>query len=852
MFRYFVRNKHGYVTVMLIAMLISVLFFNTTFLEISRYKAIEKLYGEIQENAAFSILANYDRDLFTKYGLLAVEDDIGAEKLMEYIMADINGGAGDINRADAFLGGSAIEADLQKLYFLSQREVFINQVNEFCAYRAPIAIINNGLNLEDTLNQLISDLEEAIPALESFNSFADAADKTLDAYQGMIDFVQEVEDTYFPAVENLVAAIKDFNDAVREREELKERIESQKEANEEAIANGNYDAVVDTAEMESRLEGLYTKVENLANATKEALDMMSQAVESYGEIKDGFLDAFEAMKEAEQSWSLEGAKADEDTGEMAQTMEDTYEDSKEKTKEATDKIESYDESFLEGIKNQMEQTKGELSGSGETMGELSVDADNPYNVRMDGNLQEASDQLEAHIEEAEQEIQEKNEDSEDGSISLKDIVKVTKLLVEITATGGRFNIDCTENVNVELVELQYSQNPYAVSDKNYIDGLISDAEATLGVDIDTNEAFRENQTFSALETSLAQLSEKSKTLQENLQSFEITSMKLKSLITQLKSVIVSVGEFFKAALNAIGALTAAAGSGLMNIIYKKVYAATYATEMFTNRSSSFEEDKRMNGSEYTDYGGDTNGEVFSMANAEFVYAGTRSEIANQELAFLSIYGLRIFANIPAILTDTTLHEVSVDIAAIPFVGPVLAVVLYVLIITAEAYLDMIFMIYGEEGGSIIKTKGYLNFSGKGIKELISQVEGMLGELKLGSGGGEGTGDGNSGSGSKVQVTKSLKETWKSSLSDAKDGLTKWNYKEHLFVTLCLFKSADDMYKNEAKLIQMQLDKDKDEEFRLSNMATFVRTDTTVSYKPMLPVPYYGDGIPIRKLYYTGY
>lgn len=841
MLGYFVRNKHGYVTVMLIAMLISVLFFNTTFLEISRYKAIGNLYGEIQENAAFSILANYDRDLFTKYGLLAVEDDIDADKLTEYIMADINGNAGDINRADTFLGGSAIETDLQKLYFLSQREVFINQINEFCAYRAPIAVVNNGLNLEETLNQLISDLEEAIPALESFNSFVDAADKMLDAYQGMIDFVKELEDKYFPAVENLIAAIKDFNDAVRERDELKERIDSQKAANEEAAANGNDDAVVDTAELESQLESLCTKVENLATATKEALDAMSEAIESYEEIRKSFLEALEAMEEAEQGWSLEGAKTDEDTGEMAETMEDTYEDSKRKMREATSKIEAYDESFLEGIRSQMEQTEGELSGSGESMEELSVDEDNPYNVLMDGNLKDASGQLEAHIEEAEQELQEESEDSEDGSITMKDIVKVTKLLVEITATGGRYNIDCTENINVELVELQDSQNPYAAADKSYIDSKITDAEATLGVDIDTNEAFRENQVFSGLETALAELSDKSKTLQENLQSFEITNLKLQSLITQLKGIIVSVGEFFKAALNAIMALTQAAGAELMKVIYKKVYAATYATEMFTNRSSSFEEDKRMNGSEYTDYGDDTNGEVFSMANAEFVYAGTTSERANQELTFLSIYGLRIFANIPAILMDSTLHEVSVGIAAIPIVGPVLAVVLYVLIITAEAYLDMIFMIYGEEGVSIIKTKGYLNFSGKGIKELISQVEGMLGELKQG---GEG--------GSKKQVTKSLKETWKSSLNDAKDGLTKWNYKDHLFVTLCLFKSADGMYKNEAKLIQMQLDKDKDEQFRLSNMATFVRTDTTVRYKPMLPVPYYGDGIPIRKLYYTGY
>lgn len=846
MFSYFVKNRHGYVTVMLIAMLISVLFFNTSFLEIARYRALEKLYGEIQENAAFSILANYDRDLFSKYGLLAVEDDVDTDKLVEYILADINGAAGDGNKADTFFGGSAVRADLQKLYFLSQQDVFENQINEFCAYRAPISVINNGLNLEETLNQLISDLEDSLSALENFNQFADAADKTLDAYQGMIDFVNDLEDTYFPAAEALVEAINSFNEAVKKREELKARIESQKRTNEEAMENGNSDAVVDISGLENELTGIYAEIEKLAGAVQGAIGTMKEAVDNYQEIHEQFSEAFDAMIEAEQSWSLDSAKEDEDTGDMAQAMENTYEDSKEKTQQEMNRIEKYDDTFLTDVKGKMDRTKAELDNvDGESVGELSVDSTNPYNVLMDGNLEEANNQLKNHIEEAEKELDDKNDDDEDGGISLNDIVKVTKLLVEITLCGGRFNIDCQENIEIETLNFENSPNPYDGADKNYIDGLIQDVESTLDIEVDTNKSYKENQTYSALETALKNLSAKSKELQDSFRSFEIKNTKLTAMITQLKAVIVSVGDFFKAAINAINALIQYATEGLMKLIYKKVYAATYATEMFTNRSSSFENDKRMNGTEYTDYGEDTNHEVFYMANAEYVYSGTDSEIANQELTFLSIYGLRIFANIPAILTDTTLHEVSAEIAAIPFVGPVLAIVLYVLIITAEAYLDMIFMIYGGDGVSIIKATGYLNFSGKGIDDLIEQVEGMIGQLQL-EGGGE------SEDGSKIQATKSLKDKMKGSLKDAGDNLTKWNYKEHLFVVLCLFKSADDMYQNEARLIQMQLDKDKDEDFRLSNMATFVRTDTTVSYKPMLPVPYYGDGIAIRKLYYTGY
>lgn len=846
MFTYFVKNKHGYVTVMLIAMLISVLFINTTFMEIGRYRSIEKLFGEIQENAAFSVLANYDRDLLENFGLLAVEDDIDSEKFNEYLMANINGiSAEDINKVDAFLGGSEVRADLQKLFFLSQRNVFQNQVNEFCAYRAPVAIINNGLDIETTLQKLIDDLEASLGALESFNQFAQAADKTLDAYQGMINYANQLADEYLPAVSNLIEAINSFNEAVAKREELKKQIEEQIKANEEAEADGRYDDVVDVSAMEAQLPNLYVEVEKMAKALEDAIDTMSEAIDNYEEIHKNFSDAFTAMKEAESGWSLEEAKANQSTGEMAQTMQETYDESKEETQTAVDKMEPYDEGFFEGVKGQMEQTKSQLTGSGESMGEIAIDTENPYNVLMDGNAKEVEIQLRQDIEEAEQSLQETENNDEDGSISFGDIVKVTKLLVEITVCGGQFNIDCNEVINVDTVNFTNVQNSYDSADQSYVNGLLSDVEATLGVEIDTDEEHYGKQTYGELESALQELSRTSGSLQEAFQSFELSGFDLLETIEELGNVLSSIISFFKAAIDAVHALIKHAVDGLMQVICQKAFAATYATEMFTNRSSSFEEDRRMNGSEYTDYGDDTNHEVFVMANAEYVYGGSRSEILNQQLAFLSIYGLRIFANIPAILLDNNLRTVSQAIAEIPYVGPVLAVALYVLIILAEAYLDMIFMIYGEEGVSIVKKDGYLNFSGKGVDELIEQIEGMID--KLGLGGDEGTSDSAGAS-----VTKSLKESWKGTLEEATEGLTRWNYKDHLFVVLCLFKSSRTMYQNEASLIQMQMDKEKDEEFRLANMATFVRTDATVTYKPLLPVPYYGDGIPIRKLYYTGY
>ena len=843
MFIYFVKNKHGYVTVMLIAMLISVLFFNTTFLEIARYKSLEKLYGEIQENAAFSILANYDRDLFENFGLLAVEDDIDSEKLYEYIQADINQGdlATDGNHADSFFGGSEIEADLQKLYFLSQQSVFENQVNEFCAYRAPISMVNNAMDLESTLEELIKNLEDSIAGLNDFTKFMEGAGDMIEAFKDMVDYVKEIKENYLPAVESVSTAIQTFNEAVQNRDDFIAQIEAQKEANEAAIESGNYEAVVDTSEMEAMLPGIYDQVEAAAKDLQSDIVTMSEKTASYLKCWTEFKDGFKQMKEAKKNWTLENAKNDEDIGEMAQTMDETYEETSEEIQLILDKTEPYGEDFFETVGSEMEQTKEQLDGSGETMTKLSVDTSNPYNLKMDGYAESVQEEIDQNVKETEEELK-KEESKEDGnSLTIADLIKIFRLLIEIMETGGTYNIECVENINgIELVDLTAVENAYALQDEAYVDRLLSDVEATLDIKVDTNEEYFGSQTMHELEACLNNLYESTRELQNTFGNFELSLDDFSSLLEELKGMLDTIINFFKAAMEAINALVSYAIEGLMRIIYEKTFAATYATEMFTNRSSSISDDTRLNGSEFKDYGVSTDHEVFVMANAEYVFAGTPSEETNQKLAFMSILGLRIFANIPTILVDKGLESLANLVAAIPYVGPVLSVVLYAAIIVAEAYLDMLFMIYGDEGVSIIKTKGYLNLEGKGIDELEAQLESVIEKLDL-----DGVDDDDG-------APKTLKGKWKKTLSGAGEGLTKWNYKQHLFLVLCLFRSASYMYEKEAQLIQMQLDKEKDEEFRLSNMGTFVRTDTTVYYDPLLPVPYYGDGIAIRKLYYTGY
>lgn len=844
-FKYFIENKHGYVTVMLTVMLISVLFLNTSFIEMGRYRSVERLYGEVQENAAFSILANYDRDLQKNFGLLAIDEEVGNEKFMEYLSTNLNRGSGssDATNMDIFMNKGEIVADLQKLYFLNEKDVFQNQLNEFCSVRAPLAFVNNMLDLQETVDKLIKDLEESIESLESFQSYAEAADKTLDAYSGMVDYVNELADEYLPAADELAEAIRSYNEAIKSKDALLEEIESAKEYNESLNEEGAEGTPIDISAMEEELENCYNNIQECATHLKTCMSIMKSAIDNYDEIHKNFSEKFQAMKDAEASWSLAGAKDNSSTGGMATSMEDTYQKTKENTEESTEKMEKYDTNFFNTVKEDMESAEKQIGDDPYQMKELSVDEENPFNVKMDGEAANTKVALEKDVEEANEKFEEANSDEAD--MSLKDIEKIIKLLINIVVVGGKYNIDYQANVDMSIFDsLGSIANQYGEGDERYVMSLIGSVEDTLEIDISIDENNLGGGTMNSLQQALEKLSNSTT---EMMQAFSNLKLKLGSLkelketIESLKEAFSSLKQFFCDAIAAIRELLSFADS-IMKLIYQKLFAATYATEMFSNRSTVIDGAHRMNGTPMPDYSEDSSGQVFKMANAEFIFGGNNSEKANQIITFYVIYALRVLANIPAILMDSTLAEVAELVAAIPYVGPVLALVLYVGIIAAEAYLDMIFMIYGEGGVSIIKKEGYLNFSGKGIDELEKQIEGLVAALQLDTG----------GSDDNATSTKSIQESWKGTISDAADGITKWDYKDHLFLSLCFFTSTDKMLRNEAKLIQMQMSKEKDKEFRLKNMATFVRTDTTARYKPLLPVPFVEDGIKIRKLYYTGY
>ena len=60
MFSWFIRNRKGSITIMISALLIAVLSMSSTLIEIAKYRSMERVFKEAEENAAFSVLSQYD------------------------------------------------------------------------------------------------------------------------------------------------------------------------------------------------------------------------------------------------------------------------------------------------------------------------------------------------------------------------------------------------------------------------------------------------------------------------------------------------------------------------------------------------------------------------------------------------------------------------------------------------------------------------------------------------------------------------------------------------------------------------------------------------------------------------
>ena len=857
---------------MLSIILIAVLSLNSTLLEIARYRSFERVYKELEENAAFSVLSQYDRDLYKNFGLLAIQADVDKNDLLEYLKANMNAGIQNKNRVESLMTVLEDETEMSKLFNLAEKEVYQMQIDEFCAWRAPAGMLNNTLNLEEVFGDIVGELKNALPILALFQNLSGFAEKLVDMYIKADEYgesAKQLQNDY----KEYKRKVESYNSCISERDSYM----------------GNHSP--DEEDYESGLQSINANLSENAAELKEWNEKVEKSLIDDYEKYQAFMKSFEALQSSgiktvfaaskTEASGIEDETARKNSLEMVENLEKGYKGSEDMGTKLLNSMKQVREDDVLKMRGDLQDQMTEL---GKKTEELQT-ADT-VDIRGESGFWTAVTMAVNTLIEIGRLVKE----IVDAFAMIGDILAI----VEIVETGGG-TFDKNYNNVISSVYLSSlpgqgnvgglrpAKNPYGGQDALTVSQKLEETrEAAELAGFDVNSLNLDDQQMDNV------------MLQNALDNMTKTESKFRAALTELNSklslftplqtlwacynFVVTLIEYIDSLINVANAFIQAFNDNiLMRFLYQKVNAAVYASEMFSNRTTG-SSDKRLNDSSFpVTYQGSIfslpnymvgypteEAEYFDWANGEYILAGNASEIQNQQKAFHLMLLIRMLCNIPAVWNNKGLRDVFTAFAE-SLILFIVGVIIFIVVWLAEAWLDMIFLIYTDGGVDIIKIKGYLDWESTSSRDDFKiKIMELRAKLKGAAASGVNK-DGHALAGIKKELTGANSEPklegWEKVGTKYVKGLTKWNYKDHLFMFYILFLTRDTIYARCADLTEMQMNwqwkKDgKAGPFKLENMATYIRVDSTVRYKPLLPIPIIpglnDNGIDIKLLHYSGY
>ena len=849
MFKHWIENRRGAVTIMLTFLLLAVMSLNSTLIETARYKSLERLYKEMEENAAFSVLSKYDRDLYKSYGLLAVNQMVDEDDFINYLQANMNTENTEANGVDIMLDISADNVEMDKIYNLAQEEVLKMQINEFCAYRAPITIVNEALNIEETIDKIIKDLENTLPVLKLFNKLVKLTEKISDMYVKLYEYkektlaLKSMSDEYKNGIDK-------YNNAVEARDTLIANYEAQSEFEEGEENSSNQ---ISYEEYQKQLENAISQIESEASALRSTIEQLKGALAEQFEAYNDYIESYEAVLGAGvesvlaeatvDAESIEDKKVRDNAKKMISDMSSAYKETESIAEQIKEVFTAQRGENVEYTQLELTTQKESLVGEGSTMGKTDnviIVSANFLTVIVDlllttvGTIEELAEQWSEMLRVLSETLDALKLFTTSGFYD-PELNNVIPSNVYRNLPGKQHGGNELVKVSNEFMADDEAAKNTQIAETEYVANMVNFDTSTL----DTNDRNRENN---ALFNAMNKAVEKWKTLDECIRSLN-RAVGILSVLIAIVDLCVNLVGFITSLIELVEAFIVALASGIMHeLLYQRVYPAVYANGMFSNRTTDLGSDKKLNRSSFADYSAvlDVSDICFDQANGEYILVGSNNEIVNQEGAFVVMLAYRMLCNIGTPLMDATFMEIFTGLCA-TLIGIIFAILLYIAVVVVEAYADMIFLIYGDSGVDAIKLEGYFKFDGSGLDKFAEQAKELVDKTMKAAG---------------VETKKEEQSFGEEYV----EGLLKWNYKDHMLILYMLFLRSEVMYARCADLIEMDMKKKKlrsgKTEFKLSEMATFIRVDSTAEYTPLLPIPTIpglnNEKLQIHNVHYSGY
>lgn len=190
------KLMRGSISILLSVVLTGVLSLGTMLVEAARYQEAKQQLEENSLVSALSILANYDTDMESRFGLYGVNSEtLDANTFLNYMT--YNSDVADEGSANLLSRPYTLTSAKQELrYDLANYMVLERQILEYEKYRGPLNVAEELLDIDKMIKELKENIAKLIPGLEEMlticNSVADLAE-ALKALYGLYKDVQQLQ-----------------------------------------------------------------------------------------------------------------------------------------------------------------------------------------------------------------------------------------------------------------------------------------------------------------------------------------------------------------------------------------------------------------------------------------------------------------------------------------------------------------------------------------------------------------------------------------------------------------------------------------------------------------------------------
>lgn len=185
----------GSISVFLAFLMTGILSLSALLVEIGRYQEAKQQLEESSINSALSLLAFFDSDLESRFGLYGIDSEtVSSDVFLNYLLFN----------SDATDSGVYSASNISKLYNVSNGQyelkydlanyqVLKRQLLEYEKYRTPLNIASDMLDIDKMIKELKKNIEKAIPGLENMLKVCDSIADIAEAIKALYCLYKDVQ-----------------------------------------------------------------------------------------------------------------------------------------------------------------------------------------------------------------------------------------------------------------------------------------------------------------------------------------------------------------------------------------------------------------------------------------------------------------------------------------------------------------------------------------------------------------------------------------------------------------------------------------------------------------------------------